>query len=111
MPFARMAHPKDRPGLTRGRLLKGAAGSALAVSGVGALAGCQNTTESIGSGEGGGVNSRFVEAKPVGPGGLPLPRPDNAVTWAVTDDNRPILDRRTGGAGSPTVENTGGPTG
>ncbi len=30
--------------------------------------------------------------KPVGPGGLPLPRPDNAVTWAITDDNQPIAD-------------------
>src|SRR5437762_1289721 len=36
-----MAHPKDRSGLTRRQLLKGAAGSALAVSGVGALAGCE----------------------------------------------------------------------
>ncbi len=30
--------------------------------------------------------------KPVGPGGLPLPRPDNAVTWAITADNEPIPD-------------------
>ena len=30
--------------------------------------------------------------KPTGPGGLPLPRPDNAVTWAITDDNQPIAD-------------------
>ena len=26
------------------------------------------------------------------PGGLPLPRPDNAVTWAITSDNEPIPD-------------------
>jgi len=87
-----MAHPKDRPGLTRGRLLKGAAGSALAVSGVGALAGCQNTTEPIGSGE--AERSKFVVPKPVGPGGLPLPRPDNSVTWAITSDNQAIADDR-----------------
>ena len=85
-----MAHPKDRRGLTRGQLLKGAAGSALAVGGVGALAACENTTEPIGGG--GGVNSKFVQARPLGPGGLPLPRPDYAVTWAITDDNQPIAD-------------------
>ena len=32
--------------------------------------------------------------KPIGPGGLPLPRPDNAVTWAITPENRPIPDGR-----------------
>ena len=64
----------------------------LAVSGVGALAGCQNTTTPIGGG--GGVGSRLVQAKPVGPGGLPLPRPDNAVTWAITSDNPLIPDGR-----------------
>ena len=31
-------------------------------------------------------------AKPLGPGGLPLPRPDNSVTWAITDGNKPIAD-------------------
>jgi hypothetical protein len=41
----------------RAQLLKGAAGSALAVAGVGALAGCQNTTTPIG-GEG-AVDSKF----------------------------------------------------
>src|SRR5712691_2235147 len=88
-----MAHPKDRSGLTRGQLLKGAAGSALSIGGVGALAGCENTTTPIGGG--GGSNSKFVEARPLGPGGLPLPRPDNAVTWAITSDNRPIPEGRT----------------
>jgi spermidine/putrescine transport system substrate-binding protein len=87
----RMAHPKDRP-LTREQLLRRAAGSALAISGVGALAGCQNTTTPIGSG--GGAGSKFVAARPLGPGGLPLPRPDYAVTWAITSDNQPIRDGR-----------------
>ena len=86
-----MEHPKDRSGLTRKQLLKGAAGSALAVGGIGALAGCENTTTPIG---GGGVNSKFVEARPLGPGGLPLPRPDYAITWAITSDNPLIADGR-----------------
>jgi spermidine/putrescine transport system substrate-binding protein len=94
MPGVGMAHPRDRSGLTRRQLLQGAAGSALAIGGVGALAGCENTTTPIGGG--GGVNSKFVEARPLGPGGLPLPRPDYAITWAITPDNKPIAD------GSPT---------
>ena len=92
MPGVHMAHPKDRPGLTRGQLLKGAAGSAFAIGGVGALAGCENTTTPIGGG--GGVNSKFVEARPLGPGGLPLPRPDYAITWSITADNPAIVEGR-----------------
>src|SRR5438132_10580977 len=92
MPGVGMPHPRDRSGLTRRQLLQGAAGSALAIGGVGALAGCENTTTPIGGG--GGVNSKFVEARPLGPGGLPLPRPDYAITWAITPDNKPIPDGR-----------------
>jgi spermidine/putrescine transport system substrate-binding protein len=86
-----MAHPKDRPGLTRTQLLKRAAIGAAGVCGVALLAGCENTTTPVGAcdTEGG---SNLVVPKPVGPGGLPLPRPDNAVTWAITDDNQPIAD-------------------
>jgi len=83
----------DLSGLTRRQLLKGAAGGALAVSGVGALAGCENTTTPIGGA--GGTGSKFVQARPLGPGGLPLPRPDYAITWAITPDNQPIPDGRT----------------
>ena len=36
--------------------------------------------------------AELVVAKPLGPAGLPLPRPDNSVTWAITDDNKPIAD-------------------
>jgi spermidine/putrescine transport system substrate-binding protein len=91
-----MEHPKDRSGLTRRQLLKGAAGSAVGLSAVGALAGCENTTEPIGASAGGpqGAAAKLVVAKPVGPGGLPLPRPDNAVTWAITAENKPITDGR-----------------
>ena len=102
-----MAHPKDRPGVTRRQLLHGAAGVAAGVGGVGLLAGCQNTTTPIGvcaDGESGDA-SNLVEAKPRGPGGLPLPRTDNSVTWAITDDNPPIDDGRANEAGPLTVYN------
>jgi spermidine/putrescine transport system substrate-binding protein len=87
-----MAHPQDRQGVSRRRLLQGAAGGALGVGALGLLAGCENTTTPIGACEGGDGSSNLVVPKPVGPGGLPLPRPDNAVTWAVTADNEPIPD-------------------
>jgi spermidine/putrescine transport system substrate-binding protein len=103
MPSSAMAHPKDGHGLTRGRLLKGAAGATLGVGAAGMLAGCENTTTPIGGG--GSVESRLVVPKPVGPGGLPLPRPDNAVTWAITADNQPILDGRPVEAGPLTIYN------
>lgn len=64
---------------------------ALGVGALGLLAGCEDTTTPIGSCEGDG-SSNLVIPKPVGPGGLPLPRPDNAVTWAITSDNEPIPD-------------------
>jgi hypothetical protein len=91
-----MRHPKDRSGLTRGQLLRGAGTAALGVAGGSLLAACENTTVPIGACEpgtspsGGGTNAgglaaKLVEAKPVGPGGLPLPRNDNSVTWTLTD--------------------------
>lgn len=98
-----MAHPKDRPGLTRRQLLHGAAGTAVGVGAVGALAACQNTTTPIGAC--GDEGSNLVEARPTGPGGLPLPRPDYAVTWAITDDNEPIADGLPNEAGPLQVYN------
>ncbi len=94
-----MSHPKDRSGLTRGQLLRGAAAAAAGVGVAGGLAACENTTEPLAVGcepgaENGGSGSPLVEAKPVGPGGLPLPRADNSVTWAIVDDNQPIADGR-----------------
>jgi spermidine/putrescine transport system substrate-binding protein len=86
-----MAHPKDRSGLSRKEFLTGAAAGAVGVGALGAVAACQNTTTPIGAGEG-GAGSPLVEPKPVGPGGLPLPRPDNSVTWAITDDNQPVAE-------------------
>lgn len=77
--------------MSRRRLLQGAAGGALGVGAIGLLAGCENTTTPIGACEGDG-SSNLVVPRPTGPGGLPLPRPDNAVTWAITSDNEPIAD-------------------
>ena len=36
--------------------------------------------------------NRLVVPKPTGPLGLPLPRTDNSITWAITDDNQPIKE-------------------
>jgi spermidine/putrescine transport system substrate-binding protein len=104
-----MRHPKDRSGVTRRQLLRGAAAAAVGAGAAGTLAACQNTTTPIGycedtggteaggggngesgGGGGGGLASSLVVAKPVGPGGLPLPRHDNSVEWAITEDN-PML--------------------
>ncbi|MFY9579717.1 MAG: spermidine/putrescine ABC transporter substrate-binding protein [Gaiellaceae bacterium] len=102
-----MGHPKDRRALTREQLLRRAAGSAAAVSGIGLLAGCENTTTPVGAGAQGpsGPAGKLVVAKPTGPGGLPLPRPDNAVTWAITDTNKPIPEGRSTERGPLRVYN------
>lgn len=84
-------HPQDGRKLSRRRLLQGAAGGAAAIGVGGLVAGCQNTTTPIGACDDGSL-SPLVEAKPTGPGGLPLPRVDNSVTWAITDDNQPIAE-------------------
>ena len=91
-----MDHPKDRSRLSRRQFVTYAAGSAVGLGAVGALAGCENTTKPIGEGAGGltGEAATLVVQKPSGPGGLPLPRPDNAVTWAITETNKPIADGR-----------------
>jgi spermidine/putrescine transport system substrate-binding protein len=39
-----------------------------------------------------GAAAELVVPKPTGPAGLPLPRTDNSVTWAITDDNKPVKD-------------------
>jgi spermidine/putrescine transport system substrate-binding protein len=91
-----MGHPRERSGLTRRQLVKRAAGGAFGLSAAGVLAGCENTTEPLGVSGGGsaGPAGKLVVQKPVGPGGLPLPRPDNAVTWAITPENKPIAEGR-----------------
>jgi spermidine/putrescine transport system substrate-binding protein len=90
-----MPHPKDRSGLTRGQLLRGAAAAAAGVGVAGGLVACENTTEPVAVGcedPGAGASSPLVVPKPVGPGGLPLPRTDNSVTWSIVEDNPPIGD-------------------
>jgi spermidine/putrescine transport system substrate-binding protein len=94
-----MAHPKDR--ITRRQLLRGAAGAAVIAAGGGVLAGCENTTTAIGACDtGSGPSSKLVEAKPVGPLGLPLPRTDNSVTWALLDENKAIRSGLAGEGGT-----------
>ncbi len=103
MDARRMAHPKDQSGLTRRQLLHGAAGTVVGASALGLVAGCENTTTPTGGTA--GVGSKFVVPKPLGPGGLPLPRPDNSVTWAVTADNQAITDGKPTEDGVLTIYN------
>jgi spermidine/putrescine transport system substrate-binding protein len=86
-------HPREHR-LTRRNLMRGALGAGAVVGVAGVTAGCQNTTEAIGSGEGGGTAAvqKLVVPRPTGPDGLPLPRPDYSVTWAITDDNPKIKE-------------------
>src|SRR5438477_3520273 len=68
-------HPKERRGHTRRDLIARAGGAALGLSGAGSLlAACSNSTSTDTSGSSGGTKG------PVGPGGLPLARPDKRVT-------------------------------
>ena len=99
----RMAHPKDRSRLTRRQFLHGSAGTVVGASALGLVAGCENTTKPIGGGV--GESNKFVVSKPTGPKGLPLPRPDNSVTWAITADNPGILDGGAPEKGSLTIYN------
>jgi spermidine/putrescine transport system substrate-binding protein len=92
--------------MTRGQLLRGAAGAAVLAAGGGVLAGCENTTTAIGACDaGGGPSSKLVEAKPLGPLGLPLPRTDNSVTWALLEDNKTIRDGLGGEGGTLRLYN------
>src|SRR3954451_22385841 len=97
--------------MNRRQLLRRSALAAAGLTAAGALAGCENTTTPIGAADAeGDVSSaarKLVVPKPLGPAGplpprpaptprapagLPLPRPDNSITWAITDDNKPIPD-------------------
>jgi len=69
----------------------------VAVTGVAGLAACENTTTPVGAEAAGGPTgaaAKLVVQKPTGPGGLPLPRTDNSVTWAITEENKPVKDGR-----------------
>ena len=72
-------HPKER-GATRRDFLIRSGGAALGLSGAGSLlAACSNSTT-----PGGG--SSVAGKAPVGPGGLPLARPDKRVTLPLWED-------------------------
>ena len=88
-----MQHPKDprsKPLSRRALLTRAGAGAAGLAGTAGVAAGCANTTTPIGAcdtGAGSAELAKIVEPKLVGPLGIPLPRTDNAVTWALADDN------------------------
>ena len=87
-------HPREHR-LTRRNLVRGAIGAGAAVGVAGLAAGCQNTTTAVGAGDaavGSAAVRKLVVPRPTGPDGLPLPRPDYSVTWAVTADNPPIKE-------------------
>ena len=102
-----MAHPKDRSGITRRQLARGAAGAVAGAGVVAGLAACENTTTPVGAEAAGatGASAELVVPKPTGPGGLPLPRTDNSVTWAITDENKPVKDGRSAEPGPLKVYN------
>ncbi|HEY2602529.1 MAG TPA: spermidine/putrescine ABC transporter substrate-binding protein [Thermoleophilaceae bacterium] len=102
-----MKHPKDRSGINRRQFVNRSLGAAAGFSALGALAGCENTTTPIGADAAtvSGEAAEFVVPKPLGPGGLPLPRIDNSVTWAVTDENKAIADGRPVEAGPLRIYN------
>ncbi len=52
-----------------------------------------------------GAAAKLVVQKPTGPAGLPLPRTDNSVTWAITDDNKPVKDGRNAEPGPLRIYN------
>ena len=59
----------------------------------GVTAGCQNTTtRSAPAKAAGGRRAQARRPAADRTDGLPLPRPDYSVTWAITDDNPPIKD-------------------
>jgi spermidine/putrescine transport system substrate-binding protein len=81
----------DRP--TRRTFIKRAGGAAAALSVPGLLAACGSTTPvGASSGSSSGASSGASSAAPakLGPGGLPLARPDNPLTLPIYADNKPI---------------------
>src|SRR5215207_2873327 len=88
-------HPKERPNsLSRRDFLARASGTGLAMSGAGGLlAACSSSTEVAAP-----TGTTGTTGEPLGPGGLPLARPDKRVTLPLWED--PIesgLEPETGG--------------
>src|SRR3954467_4243672 len=101
-------HPRES-GMSRRQLLRRSAVAAGGLTVGGALAGCENTTTPIGAADAAaGVSkaaAELVVAKPLGPEGLPLPRPDHPVTGATPNNNKPIADGVKPEAGPLTIYN------
>src|SRR6185436_18136995 len=97
----------DRSGITRRQLARGAAGAVAGAGVVAGLAACENTTTPVGAEAAGpsGAAAKLVVQKPTGPAGLPLPRTDNSVTWAIADDNKPVKAGRKAEPGPLRVYN------
>ncbi|HEY1273696.1 MAG TPA: spermidine/putrescine ABC transporter substrate-binding protein [Thermoleophilaceae bacterium] len=93
--------------MTRRQFARGAAGAVAGAGVVAGLAACENTTTPVGAEAAGvsGAAAELVVQKPTGPGGLPLPRTDNSVTWAITDENKPVKDGRSPEQGPLRVYN------
>jgi spermidine/putrescine transport system substrate-binding protein len=93
--------------MSRRQFAKSSLGAAAGLSVGGLVAGCENTTTPIGAAAAGptGAAADLVVQKPTGPGGLPLPRIDNSVTWAITAENKPIADGRPAETGPLRVYN------
>lgn len=102
-----MTHPKDRSGISRRQFARGAVGAVAGAGVIGGLAACENTTTPVGANTGGptGAAAKLVVQKPTGPGGLPLPRTDNSVTWAINGDNKAIRDGRNAEPGPLRIYN------
>jgi spermidine/putrescine transport system substrate-binding protein len=93
--------------MNRRQLIQRSVGAAAGLGVAGLVAGCENTTTPIGAEAAGpsGPAADLVVPKPTGPGGLPLPRIDNSVTWAITEDNKPIAEGRPTESGPLTIYN------
>src|SRR3954454_9521924 len=93
--------------MSRRQFAKSSLGAAAGLGIGGLVAGCENTTTPIGAEAAGptGAAADLVVEKPTGPGGLPLPRIDNSVTWAITAENKPIADGRPAETGPLRVYN------
>lgn len=95
-----MRHPKERPGaLSRRDFLLRSAGAASAFSGAGGLlAACSSSTTPEAQTPTGAGTGTGGASEPLGPGGIPLARPDKRVTLPLWED--PIesgLEPETGG--------------
>jgi spermidine/putrescine transport system substrate-binding protein len=81
-----MAHPKERPSVSRREFLRRAAAAGIALPSLSAvLAACQDSTS-------GPVSPGASGSAALGPGGIPLASPDNPVALPLYDDVQPIAD-------------------